>query len=311
MKQPNFFIVGAQKCGTTALYTYLEQHPEIYMSPIKEPHYFGTDDTSNRLSHFRGDINDYLALFKGAKHETAIGEASPNYLMSKVAAQEIYDFNPDARIIISLRSPIDMMYSLYHHSYFMGDETKESFNEAVLPELEQGWSARTNRTYSYLELAHFSISVKRYIDVFPPQQIKIILFDDFKSNPTAVYQDILRFLGVDDSYEADFKVVNASKQIRSKKIQSFLEFIHLTPSHLRDAGWFVSLSKMMPFTVYNSLINLGKRLYATNARYPELSMDMREKLLDHLRPDIEALSRLIDRDLSHWLHVDQVVTVHE
>lgn len=311
MTKPNFFIVGVQKCGTTAIYTYLDAHPDIFMSPVKEPHFFGSDDTSMRLMQYRGDINQYLALFKDATTERAIGEASPSYLLSQVAAQEIYDFNPDSRIIIMLRSPIDLIYSMYHHARFMGDEPMGSFEGAILPELKKGWAAHTNRTYSYLKIAVNSERIQRYLDVFPREQVKIILFDDFKSNLPSVYQDTLNFLGVDEQFVPEFTIVNASKQIRSERLQKFLEATHLTPSHIRDASWFVAISKLLPASLHMRLIDVGKRLYAQDARYPDIPIELRTQLITYFQPEVEALSHMLNRDLSHWLQIDQEVSAQE
>ena len=311
MSKPNFFIVGAQKCGTTAMYSYLDQHPQIFMSPVKEPHFFGSDFTDTRLARYRNSLNEYLALFDGVTTEKAIGEASPSYLLSTVAAQEIHEFSPNAHIIIMLRSPIDMIYSMYHQSHFMGDEPSDTFREAIEPELDHGWDAHTNRTYSYLEVAHNSVLVKRYLKTFPREQIKIILFDDFKQDVATVYSETLAFLGVDPDFAADFTIVNASKQVRSKALQDTLEKLHLTPSHVRDSAWFLALSKLMPESAVRWLVETGKAAYAKEARYPKMPDDLRDRLLDYFQPEISQLSKIINRDLSHWLDAEQKISAKE
>ena len=121
VRRPNLFIVGAGKSGTTALYEYLNQHPAIFMSPVKEPHYFASDfyvkQSTSTFSRFT-DEHAYLRLFENAADEVWLGEASPSYLPSTVAASEIYKFNPASRIIIMLRNPIEAIYAAYHQFRF-------------------------------------------------------------------------------------------------------------------------------------------------------------------------------------------------
>ena len=124
MKRPNFFIVGAPKCGTTALYQYLNEHPQIYMSDIKEPAYF------RQRSNFKTEA-DYLALFAGARDEIRLGEATPSYLRSPEATEAIYRFDPDAKIIIMLRDPVSLMMSTYSQDRVMGREKSPTFAEAL------------------------------------------------------------------------------------------------------------------------------------------------------------------------------------
>lgn len=300
MPKPNFFIVGAQKCGTTAMYHYLDAHPDIFMPVVKEPHYFGTDNNSTRLTRFRGSIDNYLALFDDATTETAIGEASPSYLLSTTAARELYEFNPDARILIMLRSPVELVYSLYHHARYMGDEPMPTFREAITPELEHGFDHHTNRTYSYLDVARNSILVKRYLETFPREQIKIILMDDFKRDLPGVYRDTLAFLKVDADFQPDFAVVNASKDVRSKSLQRTLEKLHLTPSHVRDSRLFRAMTRLMPAPIYEFGIRQATKLYTREARYAPMDADLQGRLQVYFQSEIDTLGDMIDRDLTHW-----------
>lgn len=137
MTRPNFFIVGAPKCGTTSLYEYLRSHPQVFMPEKKEPEHFSDDlDWRNvMLRHRVADRDDYLSLFDPAPaHAAAVGEASTWYLFSEAAAGAIHDFNPEARIIIMLRDPVKMMYSL--HGQFLKDcnEVIEDFAQAIAAE---------------------------------------------------------------------------------------------------------------------------------------------------------------------------------
>ncbi|MFQ5518600.1 MAG: sulfotransferase, partial [Mariprofundus sp.] len=133
MLKPDFFIVGAPKCGTTAMYTYLQAHPDIFMSEVKEPYYFCSDLGFHR---FRNE-QEYLKLFSVASPQQRIGEASTWYLYSSQAAAAIHAFNTDARIIVMLRNPVDMMYSLYSHFLYIGSEETDSFEAALAAEEER------------------------------------------------------------------------------------------------------------------------------------------------------------------------------
>ena len=197
--KPNFFIVGAAKSGTTSLYAYLNQHPEVYMSPIKEPNYFSTDidleairpQVKERIklldidSFINGPMDtkihrafitkedQYLALFRNVKNEKAIGDASASYLYSKVAAQNIYKFNSEAKIIIVLRHPVQRMYSHYLMDRRMAVTTLE-FEKALLEDRNnpsQSWGSKS----LYYELSEYFEQVERYYDLFSSKQILILL----------------------------------------------------------------------------------------------------------------------------------------
>ena len=135
--QPNFFIVGAPKCGTTAMHEYLRRHPDIYLPLYKEPHYFGSDLQGSRFQQFRNNQQKYLSLYQDVYHEQMIGEASPWYLVSRKAADEIASYDANAKIIIMLRNPADMMYSLYSQFRYSGNEHLTSFEEALRLESER------------------------------------------------------------------------------------------------------------------------------------------------------------------------------
>ena len=139
--KPNFFIVGAPKCGTSALYEYLGAHPEIFMSPYKEPHFFGSD----LQQRWRPTKSQYFSCFAKARDEKRVGEASVHYLYSKCAAAEIKEFCPEARIIIMLRDPVEMLYSLHSQSIFSGNEVINDFEEALEAEADRKLGRRIPR----------------------------------------------------------------------------------------------------------------------------------------------------------------------
>ena len=291
--KPTFFIVGAPKSGTTSLYGYLKVHPDIFMSPVKEPFYFCPDITiEDRID----DYSTYLALFQDARHEKQLGESSVWYLYSTQAARLIHDFNPQAKIIIMLRSPVEMMYSLYNHYRYDGLESLPTFSDALAaePDRKAGRKLPINRKAReilfYREVGSYAEQVKRYIDVFYRQQVHVIIHDDFKKDTKAVYQDTLRFLGVDDSFEPDFRIANEAKQIRNRFLHNLLaapppliqQLVAVAPAARHVSRW------LRKTNTYHD---------RSKSRLPAEYRPMQAEF----HPDIERLSALLQRDLSCWL----------
>ncbi len=303
MKPPNFFIVGAAKCGTTALYTYLRRHPQVFMPlDIKEPHYFANDFHHNkRLAQKHKWITnkkEYLALFEQADDALAVGEASVHYLYSESAASEIHRFNPHAKIIIMLRQPVDMIYSLHQQRIYSLVENTLDFAAALQREKEE----RNNRTKltpevinvgSYWDIALYSKQVKRFLSFFPREQIHIILYDEFKNDTLRIYRSTLQFLNIDESFQTDLDVINKNKFVRSH----FAHKIILARPKLIIKPLHAIMPKWMRHHLAMLLINLNIK----EIERPPLDPELRNNLLNHFKQDISELSTLIDRDLSMWL----------
>ena len=225
MRTPDFFIVGAPKCGTTALYRCLEAHPEIFVPERKELHYFGTDLYSPTYVR---DLNEYLSLFAGATNEKRVGEASVWYLFSKRAAAEIKTFCPHSSVIIMLRNPVDMLYSLHSQHLYNGTEEIVDFAGALNAEedrkrgqsLPKGVPA-VERLF-YREVAMYTDQVDRYLKAFGPDNVKVIIYDDFKQDPVRICRETFEFLNVDPEVAPAIRVVNSNKRLRSKTAQSVL-----------------------------------------------------------------------------------------
>lgn len=285
MKKPDFFLVGAPRCGTTALYTYLKQHPEIFMSPIKEPQFF---------AEFLGDHrricnwSDYLNCFAGADLEKRIGEASVAYLAAPNSAKDIKAFSPEARIIIMLRNPVDVLNSLYHLRRFSNLEDEPSFESALAADQH----GRRSYEMTYRERVKFSEQVKRFIDVFGRDKVHIIIFDDFKSDTAFVYQNTLEFLEVRADRRTSFPVVNANPRARSKVLWNAVRH---PPQLLR--------SIVRPLTSQYARAQLGRFLMRLNVVYekrPPIAPDLKARLNTELVPEVEKLSAITGRDLSAW-----------
>ena len=296
IKKPNFFIVGAPKCGTSAMYDYLREHPDVFMPTYKEPHFFARDFEGQRLNRFR-DEKKYLALFKSAQNETRIGEASVWYLYSRVAAAELRAYDPDARIIVMLRSPVEMLYSLYHQLVYTRNEDLTTFREALAAEPDRKMGKRIPRrlhtmveTLYYRDIVKFTEQIQRYFDAFGHEQVHIIIYDDFKANTPQVYQHTLEFLEVDPDFVADFRVVNPNKFYRNS---AFQEFLLMPPDWIMRTGHTI-----LPVArrVYWMLRKLNARQIPRSSLNPELERELKKEFL----PDIERLSELLGRDLTHW-----------
>src|SRR5947209_11805392 len=196
---PDFFIVGHHKSGTTALYEMLRRHPQIYMPDIKEPRYFASD-LKGLLRPAPGTVpdtlEDYLSLFEAAAPEQIVGEASPSSLRSQTAAGAIAEVQPAARIIAILREPASFVRSLHLHLLQEHVETATSLRQAMATELLVREGREVRR---YSDHVHYVEQLRRYHAVFPPEQVLVLIYDDFRDDNEATVRKILRFLGVDET----------------------------------------------------------------------------------------------------------------
>lgn len=308
MKLPNLFIVGAPKCGTTAMHTYLSLHPAIYMSIEKEPFYFhvtGEGVDNPQYHRYRGDLKKYLNLFSEATTEKYRGESSPGYLASPIAPKEIFDFNLNSKIIIMLREPADLLLSTYCHYKFMGVETRENFDDAICEEFDLCNSRENDKNLlvpcRYLELCFFSKWTKNYIDQFGKKSVHIILYDDLKKDIHKTYKKLLGFLDVDDNFIPDFKIINKRKTVRYGLLHNILSCLHLSPYHLKNSIFFNKLRKIMPFHLDISLINIGKKIYTKESSENIQCSDITIKSIrEYFKNEICQLEEIVERDLSAW-----------
>jgi hypothetical protein len=295
MPFPNLFIVGAPKCGTTSMHTYLGQHPDIFMCEPKEPYYFLTD-----MPHRdRFNAKTYFALFKQANNVKYAGEGSVLYLYSRTAAGEIRRFCPAARIIIILRNPIDLLYSLHRQLLHTGNEDIFDFAEALAAEPDRAAGKRIPASaffphgLLYREIVDFSPQVARYFNAFGRNAVNIIIFDDLVKDTDDEYRRTLRWLGVRDDVEMDPSIRNVAQPLPNLVIQRLL----------RRNAVLRSCRAAMHRLVPNSIISAVQRAIgaATQKQRPKtMNPELRARLQEELRPQIEQLSELIGRDLTHW-----------
>src|SRR5947209_12901918 len=174
---PDFFIVGQHKSGTTALYEMLRRHPQIYMPDLKEPRYFASDLKLRPLPGYPETYEDYLALFEAAAPDQRAGEASPSYLRSAIAAGAIAEVQPAARIIAILREPASFVRSFHLDLVQRHVESEKDLRKAFADEEHVRHGVRERR---YSDHLHYVEQLRRYHAAFPPEQVLVLIYDDFR-----------------------------------------------------------------------------------------------------------------------------------
>ena len=299
-KRPDFFIVGAPKCGTTALAQYLARHPDIYM-PQKEMHFFGSDLDFKR-QFYRRDLKSYLAEFNRWNGQSRTGEASVWYLFSRQAAAEIKAFNPEASIIILLREPASMLYSLYYQFLFDGNEYLPSFEEALEAEHDRAVGRRIGRlaylpsALAYRSTALFTDQVRRYFDIFGRERVHVIIYDDLAADTARTYRDTLDFLGVSSSVDPPEREAGGSVSVKSSVLRSIL-------NDPLVRGTAIALRRWLPRPIFSVIQKTGTRIDTLNqlpTQRPPMAAAIRLSLQREFAPEVERLSALLGRDLTHW-----------
>ena len=300
-KKPNLFIVGHPKSGTTALHFFLNQHPDIYMSALKEPSYFCKDfhRESDAFHHRRlffeiREEQQYLELFSRSGDKKIVGESSALvYLYSKVAAEEIYRFNPDAKIIIMLRNPADFLHSLHNQFIILGYEDVEDFRIALSLEEERRTGkhipsgVRTPSFLYYSKWIKYAEQVKRYYEFFDPSQVRVIIFEEFKDNNDRIYSETLRFLDIDPEFIPEFGEVNPTKRPRYKKLHSLL-FNPLLKKIVKTA---------FPPIFYDRILDGAFKLFMKEESRAPMDNSIRCELMEKCREDMAELEALLSKDL--------------
>jgi len=293
--KPNVFIIGAPKCGTSALTQYLGGHPNVFMSNPKEPHFFSPD----RPKILKMSLDSYLALFRDAHpsvHEV-VGEGSTGYLMERTVVPRILEFNPEAKFIVMLRNPIDLAHALHAHRLYEGKET--------LPDFEEAWNAQGERkrgrklpflssnprALMYSEWGLLGDQMEALFSVTPRERIKVIILDDFSRDTAAVYRETLTFLGLPPDGRTEFPRINESKAIKRIWLQPYLRFFYLSVKFMQLKLDIAKNMDEKDFLLWNS----------EPAPKKVLTENFRGKLSDFFRDDVRKLSKLLGRDLSHWV----------
>ncbi len=289
---PNFLIVGAARSGTTSLWHWLRQHPQVFMAPYKEPAFF-----THNFGVFTQD--QYLSLFKAGQGKPCIGEASTAYLSAPESPRWIHEVLGKVKIIVVLRNPVERAYSMYCWMVMNGLEPIETFEEALNQESRRMASLPFHqncpisfRDYQYFNAGLYIDKIYPYINIFGADRVKILLFDDLRVDPSGFCAGVCDFLGISSAHRHALKRENGGVIPRSISLQYRLRAMRLRTR--RRFG--VSDRLVTCWYVMAMLINKGR-----GAKKP-MSPAVRAQLVERYRTSVEQLSDLIHRDLSHWLN---------
>lgn len=277
---PNFFIVGAPRAGTTSLYEYLKNTKGVFMPSIKDPDFFSVDINMDFsvLKPIK-DKKKYLKLFENVKDEVAIGEASPTYLHDPKAPTLIHDVIPNAKIIIILRDPVERAYSYFLNLVSSGTPS-DSFSDCI----KRGFNSPSGYSVHVIDDGFYYEQVKRYVDLFGENQVKIFIFEEFIKNPRECLKEILNFLGV---YSEPPKIVgqvfNPTREPRGKIAKKIIKS--------------KTLRKVVKETLPRSSTSTLKMLFGKKTKKIPLSMEDRKFLEDIYRENVKKLQNLLGRNL--------------
>ncbi len=312
-KLPTFLIVGAVKAGTTSLHEYLQQHPDVYMSPVKETNHFSDADMlfDQFNVDYRQDVNvdlkkylagdmknkihiahvrswdDYRQLYKNVTDQRAIGEVSNSYLFCPSTAAAIHAKLPDVKIVMILRNPVERLYSQFLMNLKLGKIKEKN----LLKEIEadqnkkvKGWGV----SHLYLETGNYFAQVKKYVEVFPKERIMVILYDDYKRDPKTVMKNLFQFLGINPDFAIDMEQrYNEAGMPRFGKLNYWLTQI----------GIYGLVKRIFSPKLKEKI----KGLIYTKENIPVITEEEKAYLQNYYRKDILQLSNLIGKDLSAWL----------
>lgn len=310
LRVPDFFIVGHPKCGTTALYEMLRSHPQIYMPAVKEPQFFATDlrldarqragDTAPR-SRFPATYAEYLSLFEPARADQIVGEATPAYLRSHVAADAIAAVQPAARIIAILREPASLLRSQHLQWLKEHIETEPDFMKALALERDRRngvlapGEKRQAQMLLYSEFIHYVEQLCRYENVFPRAQMLVLIYDDFKRENEQTVRRVLRFLGVDDTIGIAPVTANRTVAVRSLRLERLVRHAQLGHGRVARPARAI-ITALTPAKPRRRLFYPLRRRVIYRAPEPVDERAMTE-LRRRLKPEVEALGDYLNRDL--------------
>ena len=306
---PDFFIVGAPRCGTTSLYRYLKTHPQISCSRPKETHFFSTIAPALPESDLQVDYLD--RYFSHREPGQLVGEATATYLYSAQVLETILRHNPEARFIAMVRNPLDMLPSYHQLMLLYGEEDKENFGLAwrLRKERARGHGLPKHcldpRLLQYGEIARFGKYVEQLQRIVGTERCLVILFDDFKADTRTTYLQVLRFLGVDDDGKTHFPTARESRRYRFRRLHWFLfprpRTVEDLAKTLHRRARYRSQRRPPLQKLRKGLRRVVRRLNVMEGSTPPLDADTRAELVAELESDVALLSRLLDRDLRYWL----------
>jgi hypothetical protein len=301
---PDFFLVGAPRCGTTALSRYLADNPQVCFSRPKEPHYFALLAPDASLDDLE---TAYLSRHFAHHHagHRAIGEGSVSYLYSPHAIERILAVNPDARFIAMLRNPLEMLPSYHLRMLFILCEDVEDFAAAWRLQDARARGEHVPRhcidarLLLYREVARYGVQIERLYRVAGRERCHVVVFDDLARDPAAVYREVLKFIGVDDDGRTAFKRRFPSRIYRYRWLQELLYSVRSRRAHAVDTLQRTARVKKGPGR-RKSLVKRLARWNRIERRPAPLDAEMTATLRTTLADDVATLSGLLGRDLRHW-----------
>lgn len=295
---PDLIVIGAYKCGTTTLQHLLEQHPEIHVAARKEPNYWAFVGMSDAelAAHPSAkwsvrSAEEYAALFAGVPHGAITAEVSPEYLKSPLALRHLADASTaDTRIVAILRDPADRAFSDFMMYRRDGLEPFDDLHRAL--DVQEDRRQAGLATGDYVETGRYARQLAPWLDVFGPERLDVLLYDDLRDDASGLAARLYSIAGVDASFEPDSLTAQNRSGVPSGAV--------LRTAYRIRRRWGSSLSGILPATTKRFVDErLQRRLTKV-----EMPVDVRARLIETFRPDVERLAELIDRDLSHWLAID-------
>ena len=307
MTHPNFFLIGHPRSGTGTLDGYLLSHPNVFMG-AKELHYFGSDLHFNNPPR---SLKNYLEYFKKATQKK-IGESSTWYLTSTKAAAEIKAFAPKAKIILSLRNPVDWLYSLHSHMVFAGYEDTLNFEEALSKNEQRIKGSQIPKNayppigVCYSSLVQYKKQIERYFKSFGKENVQIILFDQLKKHPEKVFDQILSFLELPQQYKGKVETLESSKKQRNANHIHRNKALHLWIKSGSRRSILQGVTKT-PVPGPRFVLRLLHKLNTKTIQRKKLDPFLYKKLTEQFKDEVEQLEELIQADLCLWKGNDATI----
>ncbi len=307
---PDFFIVGHAKSGTTALYEMLKRHPQIYMPDLKETRFFARElhPPPGPAKRHPDSLELYFSLFAAASPDQRVGEASPTYLRSQNAASRIAELRPDARIIAILREPASFTRSLHLQLLQAHVETEKDLGKALALEAARRRQSESGQLpvtpgLMYREHVRYVEQLRRYHAVFPPEQVLILIYEDFRADNEGTLRTVLRFLEVDDAYPIEMIEANPTVRVRSPRLQELEHSLYMGQGQAAGAVKTV-VKALTPQRVRHRALAVLRGLQQGESRPPdeELMLELRRRFKD----EVAAASEYLDRDLVRLWGYDSI-----
>ncbi len=310
-RAPDFFIVGHPKCGTTALYEMLRSQPQIYMPSLKEPQFFaGEMRVGARPADLPDSLEDYLALFGGARADQLAGEASPSYLRSRTAAVEIAQLQPQARIIAILREPASLLRAVHLQFVKAGIESEYDLGKALAlePDRREGRALPPYgfwpQALLYSEHVRYYEQLRRYHAAFPREHVLVLIYDDFRADNEATMRRVLRFLGLGDGAPVEAVEANPTVVPRSRAAHELVQSVAVGRGPV-SRSVSTAIKSVTPSGPRRRLLKTIRRKYIYGVP-PPLDEELMSELRRRLKPEVAALSAYLGRDLEGLWGYDDV-----